>query len=163
MSLKSLSDNSDRERCTGNGECRTWNGERRARAWHREYIGRNLVVGKVIGSVTSIKLRGVLSHFQWLVCSCSYSYSVSRQKKKKTSLQKKKTSRLKEKDSRQKKKPRGKRKNLAEQKGILLRLFCKFQFEARNSCYEPASVSRSRIAKEKRQESPLEKNNESSI
>ena len=53
---------SDRERCIGNGERRTWNGERRARAWDRKYIGRNLVVGKVRSSVTSVKSRGVLSH-----------------------------------------------------------------------------------------------------
>ena len=53
---------SDREWCIGNGERRTWNGERRARVWDGKYIGRNLVVGKVRGSVTSVKSRGVLSH-----------------------------------------------------------------------------------------------------
>ena len=52
----------DREWCIGNGERRTWNGERRARVWDGKYIGRNLVVGKVRGSVTSVKSRGVLSH-----------------------------------------------------------------------------------------------------
>ena len=49
-----------------NGERRTWNGERRARAWHRKYIGRNRVVGKVRGSNTSVKSRGVLSHLKSL-------------------------------------------------------------------------------------------------
>ena len=53
---------SDREWCIGNGGRKTWNGERRARAWDGKYIGRNLVVGKVRGSVTSVKSRGVLSH-----------------------------------------------------------------------------------------------------
>ena len=53
---------SDREWCIGNGELRTWNGEMRARAWDGKYIGRNLVVGKVRGSATSVKSRGVLSH-----------------------------------------------------------------------------------------------------
>ena len=54
-----------------NGERRTKSGERRARGWHRKYI-RNRVVGKVRGSVTSVKSRGVLSHLKSLDCSCSY-------------------------------------------------------------------------------------------
>ena len=41
--------------------------------------------------------------------------------------------------------------NLEEQRGILLRIFCKFQFDTRNRWYAPASVCRSRIAKEKKQ------------
>ena len=77
----------DKERWTGNGERkmkngerRTWNGERRARAWHRKYIGRNRVVGKVRGSDTSVNSRGVLSHlkslfflFLFLICVSSQS------------------------------------------------------------------------------------------
>ena len=56
-----------------NGERRTWNGERRARALHRKYIGRNRVVGKVRGSDSSVKSRGVLSHLKSLFCYfCSY-------------------------------------------------------------------------------------------
>ena len=40
---------------------------------------------------------------------------------------------------------------VAQQRGILLHMFCKFQFDARNRWYAPASVFRSRIAKEKQQ------------
>ena len=63
-----------------NGERRTWNGERRARAWHRKYIGRNRVVGKVRGSDTSVKSRGVLSHlkslfFIFVLILCFFSVS----------------------------------------------------------------------------------------
>ena len=42
-------------------------------------------------------------------------------------------------------------------------MFCKLKFEARNHWYAPTSVSRERIAKEKKQESTSEKNNGSSI
>ena len=100
MSLKALWGNSDSERWTGNGERkmkngerkmkngerkvkngerkmkngkrRTWNGERRAKAWHRKYMERNRVVGKVRGSDTSVNSGGVLSHLKSLFYFCSY-------------------------------------------------------------------------------------------
>ena len=62
-----------------NGERRTWNGERRARAWHRKYIGRNRVVGKVRGSDTSVKSRVVLSHLKSLFFLFLFLFCVSSQ------------------------------------------------------------------------------------
>ena len=68
------------ERKMKNGKRRTWNGERRAKAWHRKYMERNRVVGKVRGSDTSVNSRGVLSHlkslfflFLFLICVSSQS------------------------------------------------------------------------------------------
>ena len=46
---------------------------------------------------------------------------------------------------------------------FFLRMFSKFQFDARNRWYAPASVFRSRIAKGKKQENTPENNNGSSI
>ena len=46
---------------------------------------------------------------------------------------------------------------------ILSFMFCKFLFDARNRWYALASVFRSRIAKEKKQENTSENSNESSI
>ena len=54
------------ERKMKNGKRRTWNGERRAKAWHRKYMERNRVVGKVRGSDTSVNSGGVLSHLKSL-------------------------------------------------------------------------------------------------